>query len=129
MDTNAEVLKNVTVTFPHKKITSIIGQSGSGKSVLGKSIVQLLRNQIYSGSIFYGDDDLLKLTNNALAKLRGSTLFFIPQDPNEALNPTMKIGEQLSEALEYHYSLSKGVAKKKILNELALYGFLIQLKL
>jgi peptide/nickel transport system ATP-binding protein len=82
----------------------ILGESGSGKSTLAKALIQLLpRNaRVTSGTIEFGGRDISKLTGSELQRYRGKDVAFVPQEPGLALNPVLKIGEQVAEVLRAH---------------------------
>jgi oligopeptide/dipeptide ABC transporter ATP-binding protein len=82
----------------------ILGESGSGKSTLAKALIQLLpRNaKVTSGSIAFAGRDISKLTDSELQGYHGKDVAFISQEPGVALNPVMKIGEQIAEVLRAH---------------------------
>jgi oligopeptide/dipeptide ABC transporter ATP-binding protein len=82
----------------------ILGESGSGKSTLAKALIQLLpRNaQVTSGTIEFGGRDISKLTESERQSYHGKDVAFVPQEPGPALNPVMKIGEQIAEVLRAH---------------------------
>jgi peptide/nickel transport system ATP-binding protein len=84
----------------------ILGESGSGKSTLAKTLIQLLpRNaKVTSGSIEFAGRDISKLTDSELQNYHGKDVAFISQEPGLALNPVMKIGEQIAEVLRAHNS-------------------------
>jgi len=113
-DVSFEVFSNETI--------AIVGESGCGKSALAKSILGLLPEnaKISSGSIFYDDRNLLNLKESYLRTIRGNEIGLVFQDPFLSLNPTMKIGHQVCEALFAHKMCSVKDAKSvfyKILNE------------
>ena len=80
---------------------AIVGESGSGKSVSSRAIIGLLAgNAIHeSGSIIYGNRDLMKISEREFQKIRGSKISMIFQDPMSSLNPIKKIGDQITETL------------------------------
>jgi oligopeptide/dipeptide ABC transporter ATP-binding protein len=84
----------------------ILGESGSGKSTLAKALIQLLPKnaKVTSGSIEFGGRDISKLTDSELQNYHGKDVAFVPQEPGIALNPVMKIGEQVAEVLRAHNS-------------------------
>lgn len=116
-------LQPTNLVFEHNKITALIGESGSGKSIMGKSIVKLLKKVAYTGEILFEGKNLLNLSSKEMETYRGKRIFFIPQDPALALNPSLEIGDQLAEALEYHDGMSTSKAKELVLQELKKYGF------
>ena len=82
----------------------ILGESGSGKSTLARALMRLLPQnaKITSGSIEYNGRDLFELTDREIQKYHGAGVAFIPQEPGLALNPVMKIGDQIAEVLRAH---------------------------
>src|SRR5580692_3177197 len=82
----------------------VLGESGSGKSTLAKALVQLLPKnaKVTSGTIEFGGRDISKLSDAELQRYHGKDVAFVPQEPGLALNPVMKIGEQVAEVLRAH---------------------------
>lgn len=117
------VLHSLDCTFPAREITAVIGESGSGKSVLGKAIVGLLSRACVTGRILYDGQNLAAMAERDLRAYRGRRIFFMPQDPALALNPALTVGEQLTEALEYHEGLPPAEARRLAMAELSRYGF------
>lgn len=94
---------------------AIVGESGSGKSVTSRAIMGLLANNaIYEGgSIMYAGQDLMQLPEEQFHKIRGSKISMIFQDPMSSLNPIMRVGRQISEALRFKMDMPKKMAKEK----------------
>lgn len=87
----------------------LIGESGSGKSVLALSIMGLLPyNAHVSGSIKLRDQELVGMDDHAFSRLRGDKMTMIFQEPMTALDPTMKVGLQIAEVLRLHYAKAEG---------------------
>ena len=96
-DVNLDLFKGETV--------ALIGESGSGKSILGHTIIRLLpKNANVSGHIIYKGIDLLKIDSSLLRNIRGREIAWIPQMVGSSLNPTVKIGVQIGEVLIDHYN-------------------------
>jgi len=94
------VLNDVSLTFPGRRITGVIGESGSGKSVLGMSLIGLLpKNASVRGVIRYRGRDIRRLDRRGMQHLRRNEIALIPQDPSSALNPIMRIRDQIGEGL------------------------------
>ena len=89
---------------------AIVGESGSGKSVTNRAVIGILANNaiVESGEIIYDGKDLLKISEEEFHKIRGDKIAMIFQDPMSSLNPIMKIGKQLTEAM-----ILKGKASQK----------------
>ena len=89
---------------------AIVGESGSGKSVTSKAILGILAGNsiIEGGEIIYDGKDLLKITEEDFHKIRGDKIAMIFQDPMSSLNPIVRIGKQLTEAM-----ILKGKARQR----------------
>ncbi len=103
---------------------AIVGESGSGKSVTTKAILGILSKNavIESGEILYDGNDLAKYSDKQFYDIRGKEISLIFQDPMSALNPIMKIGKQITEALILKQKMSKEDAKKRALELMEMVG-------
>ena len=101
------LLNNISFKIKKNEIVGLIGESGSGKSLTSLSILNLLNKKQFeiSGDILFENNDLLKLSQNEMLKTRGAKIAMIFQEPMSALNPTMKIGEQLFEMYVSHQNV------------------------
>lgn len=109
----------------HKGETlAIVGESGSGKSVTNKTIVGILSKNanIEKGEVIYKNQDLTKFTDRQFNKIRGSQISMIFQDPMSSLDPVMKIGKQITEAMLIKDNISKEEAKNKAIELMAAVG-------
>src|SRR5215213_10534617 len=100
-----EAVRDVSFDLRQGETLAIVGESGSGKSVTAKSLMRLLpeANTILKGgeAIFEGED-LLKLSEKRMKDIRGSKIAMVFQDPMTSLDPTMRIGRQITESLKEH---------------------------
>jgi len=111
------VVKNFCCEIKPAKICALVGQSGSGKSIIALSILRLLNNAKISGEIIFENQNLLQIDEKSLQKIRGKKIGFIFQDPNTALNPLHKIGKQIAEAIKIHHpKISKDELKNRLHN-------------
>ncbi len=103
---------------------AIVGESGSGKSVTTKAILGILSKNaiIEEGEILYQGKDLTKFKEKDFYDIRGKEISLIFQDPLSALNPIMKIGKQITEALILKEKMSKQEAKKRALELMKTVG-------
>ena len=117
-------VNHVDMTFNSGEITGMIGETGSGKSVLGMSVLRLLAaNSMITGSIIYKNIDLLQLTEKELNQIRGKIISFIPQNPDAAFDPTMTIGKQIIEGYCYHDKKSTAAGISHGIEQLQNYSF------
>jgi oligopeptide/dipeptide ABC transporter ATP-binding protein len=106
----------VSFTIEPGKTLGIVGESGCGKSVTALSIMGLLPQppaKIVGGSVHFEGFDLAKLSEKDLEDVRGKEIAMIFQDPMTSLNPTLKIGTQITETMERHLGLGRKQAKKR----------------
>ncbi len=105
-------LKDVSLKLKKGEIHSIIGESGSGKTMTVTCAVKLLPKnaKITSGEVIYQNQNLLSLSEREADKLRGSKIAYIPQDPMTSLNPLLTIESQMTEAILAH---NKSLTKKE----------------
>jgi oligopeptide/dipeptide ABC transporter ATP-binding protein len=109
------VVDSTSIIVEDGQIIALVGESGSGKSIFGLSLMRLnpyYVSEITSGSIFISDygKDIVQLKSNELTDIRGRLISMIFQDPNVSLNPVMKIGDQITEAIMAHKKVSKAQA-------------------
>ena len=102
--TQAGILKavrNITFDLYSGETLAIVGESGSGKSVTSKAIIGILAGNsiVEGGEILYDGQDLLKIDEEHFHKIRGDKIAMIFQDPLSSLNPIMRVGKQLTEAM------------------------------
>ena len=105
------------------KTLGIVGESGCGKTMLSRTILQLLPKKAkLSGRVMFGGQDLLKLSPEKLRKLRGRSLAVVFQDPMTSLNPVLTIGTQLIETIQEHLELGLAQARQRSIELLAAVG-------
>ena len=97
-------LRWVSLAANAGEIIGVLGESGSGKSTLALALCRLLPNsaQILGGSILFRDLDLLKLSEPKMDAVRGAQISLLGQDPNQALNPVLRVGEQVAQVVRAH---------------------------
>ncbi len=107
----------VDITIPKGKTVGIVGESGCGKSMTAMSIMGLLPNttHIEEGKILFQDMDLTKLNPKELRKITGDKISIIFQEPMTSLNPVIRVGKQVREAILLHEKVSKEEAKQRVI--------------
>ncbi len=100
---------DVSFTVRRGETLGLVGESGSGKSVTAFSLIQLVASpgRVTAGRVFFGGRDLLSLSDDELCGVRGAGIGVVFQEPMAALNPIMRIGAHVVEALEVH-GLARG---------------------
>src|SRR5579859_1791911 len=98
-----EVIHGIRFSLEAGQRTGLIGESGSGKTLTALAIMGLLPDGLSaSGKVFYRDRDLLAMSERELCQVRGDRMAMVFQEPMTALNPVMKIGDQVAEPLRLH---------------------------
>jgi peptide/nickel transport system ATP-binding protein len=111
----ARAVDGVSFDIPRGKTFAIVGESGCGKSVTALSIMRLLPRPagfIPEGRIILDGVDLLKLPETEMRRVRGDRIAMIFQEPQTSLNPVMRVGRQIDEALIFHQGLSSREARE-----------------
>lgn len=118
-----QVVKGLDFSLKKGRTLGIVGESGSGKSITSLSIMGLLPSggKIEDGEIFFksaqqGQVDLLRLKDEEMRRIRGKEIAMIFQEPMSSLNPVIKCGKQIVEALRLHLNMSKEEARAKTLD-------------
>src|SRR5690554_5553634 len=112
-----KAVRGVSFDLKRGETLCIVGESGSGKSVTSRAIMGILAGNaiIEGGHIYYKDLDLVDVKEKDFHKIRGSQIGMIFQDPLSSLNPIMKIGRQITEALILKNKMSRDEAKARAL--------------
>lgn len=120
-----QAVRDVNFDLHEGETLAIVGESGSGKSVTVQSIMRLLSMppaEFKSGSILMNGKDIVTMSEKEMEKIRGQEMGMIFQDPMTSLNPTMKIGRQITEGLMKHQGMSKAEAHERGVELLKLVG-------
>lgn len=114
----------VDLTVKRGEIVGLVGESGSGKSVTGFSLLGLIDppGEVMEGEVLFKGQDLRKFSEEQMRQLRGNRIAMIFQDPLMTLNPVLKVGEQMLEAILTHENVPKKQALERCREALAMVG-------
>lgn len=118
-----QAVRNVSFDLDEEETLCIVGESGSGKSVTSKAIMGILANNavVEGGEILYEGENLLEVSEEEYHKIRGNKIGMIFQDPLSSLNPIVRIGKQITEAMLINSDKVKKMYEEKISKELIAY--------
>ena len=120
-----EAVRGISFDLRQGETLAIVGESGSGKTVTAKSLMRLLpeaNTLIKGGEAIFEGEDLLKLSEQRMQKIRGSKIAMVFQDPMTSLDPTMKVGRQITESLKKHLGMSGNRARERAVELLEMVG-------
>jgi oligopeptide/dipeptide ABC transporter ATP-binding protein len=117
-DRQLTAVRDLSFTLAPREVLGLVGESGSGKSLTALALMRLLPPTARAtGEILFANGDaprdLLQLPDEPMRSLRGSHIAMIFQEPMTALNPVMRVGDQIGEAVRAHASISKNAAWKR----------------
>jgi peptide/nickel transport system ATP-binding protein len=113
-----EAVRGVSLSVAKNETIALVGESGSGKSVTALSILRLLPTfgaRYTSGNVLLEGRDLTSLSEEEMSHVRGNDVAMVFQDPMTSLNPTMTVGDQISEAICQHNKVSRASAREQTL--------------
>lgn len=119
-----QAIRGVNLKLEKGETLALVGESGSGKSVTAKSVMKLLSNNavVKEGTIIFKGENILEKNERDMQSIRGKKIAMIFQDPMTSLDPTMKIGKQITEVIIKHEKASKEEANKRAEELLELVG-------
>ena len=120
-----KAVDDVSFSLHKGEVLGIVGESGSGKSVTNLSVMKLVQSppgKIIGGEVIFKGEDILKMDEKQLRRLRGAKISMIFQDPMTSLNPFLRISTQMIETLCLHQKLDKKQARQKAIEMLTMAG-------
>ncbi len=124
-DRAIQVLNGVSFDIPQGGAVGLVGESGSGKSVTSLATMRLIPSppgRVTKGTITFNGTDLLALPLGKMPDIRGRDIAMIFQEPMSSLNPVMKIGDQIGEAIMLHENIDRRARRAKVIEMLKLVG-------
>ena len=124
-DGDIAAVNDISLSIGKGKTLGLVGETGAGKTTTALGILRLIPNppgKILSGEIMFEGEDLLKVSDAEIRKIRGNKISMIFQDPMTALNPIIQVGDQIAEVISLHTKCSKTEAMKKALEMLEMVG-------
>ena len=120
-----QAVRGISFQLHKGETLAIVGESGSGKSVSVQSILKLIPeppSRLKAGSVRYEGQDLTRLSDKKMEKIRGKEISMIFQDPMSSLNPTMRVGRQIMEGIRKHEGVGDKEARVRAAEMLRLVG-------
>ena len=120
-----EAVNNVSLDIKKGSVLGLVGETGAGKTTIALSIMGLLPfppTHIYNGEILFEGQDILKMSEKELQSIRGDKIGMIFQDPMTALNPILRVGDQVAEVIMLHNNVSKEEGKVMAVEMLKMVG-------
>src|SRR6266568_3839547 len=125
-----KAVDGISYTLEEGETLGLVGESGCGKSVSALSIMRLVPNppgKTVGGQVIFDGQDLLKLPDSEIRRVRGKQIAMVYQEPMTSLNPVLSIERQLTESLELHLAMSKMEARREAVRRLERVGIAIAL--
>ncbi|WP_147915655.1 dipeptide ABC transporter ATP-binding protein [Ruania zhangjianzhongii] len=119
-----QVTHEVSLSIGAGDVVALVGESGSGKTTTAQSIIGLLpgTGAIVGGQVLLAGTDITGWSDQRMADIRGSRIGWIPQDPNNSLNPVKRIGDSLAEVLQIHRWADKAAIAERVIELLRRVG-------
>src|SRR5215510_3289737 len=120
-----KAVDGISYTLEEGETLGLVGESGCGKSVSALSIMRLVPDppgKTVGGEVIFAGQDLLKLPDSHMRRVRGKQIAMVFQEPMTSLNPVLSIARQLTEALELHLGMRKTEARREAVRRLAQVG-------
>ncbi|MDO4337478.1 MAG: ABC transporter ATP-binding protein [Eubacteriales bacterium] len=120
-----QAVNGVSFDLEKGRTIGLVGETGAGKTTIAKTILRILPDRaahVRSGQVLVEGTDLLTLSEEEMRKNRGNLISMVFQDPMTALNPTMRVGEQIKEVIMHHNDISQEEGEKRAGEMLEMVG-------
>ena len=124
-DEIVHAVNNVNLTIKERETLGLVGETGAGKTTIARAILGILpkpQGKVRQGEILYEGNNILKMPEKEMRKLRGNKIAMIFQDPMTALNPIERVGNQIAEAVSLHNKITTSQAMKRAQDMLEMVG-------
>ncbi len=124
-DGTVEAVNGIDLTLEEGDTLGLVGETGAGKTTTALGVLRLVPNppgKIVNGKILYKGEDIMEKTEAQMRKIRGGEISMIFQDPMTALNPVLKVGDQIAEVIHLHGNCSRTEAMGRALEMLEMVG-------
>ncbi|MEJ8733633.1 MULTISPECIES: ABC transporter ATP-binding protein [Mediterraneibacter] len=120
-----QAVNHVSFKIQKGETLGLVGETGAGKTTIARAILGILPDppaKVKQGEIIFEEQDLLKLSHRKMSHIKGNEISMIFQDPMTALNPIMKVGKQIAEAIRLHNKMSQAEAEIEAMKMLEMVG-------
>ena len=121
-DATVRAIDGLSLTIRRGETLGLVGESGSGKSTVALAVLGLVQGDVRSGEVVFDGEDLLTMAPGRLRRVRGARIAMVFQDPASALNPVLRVGEQVAEVLRVHRGLDRAEARARTVEVLGRVG-------
>lgn len=124
-DETVEAVNEVSFKLNYSQTLGLVGETGAGKTTIARTILRILPSPpavVKNGSVEFEGNDIYKISEEEMRKIRGGKISMIFQDPMTALNPVKRVGWQVAEAIRYHSDCNKKEADERAKEMFRLVG-------
>ena len=124
-DADVYAVNGISLDLYKGRTLGLVGETGAGKTTVARTILGILpkpAGRVQQGQVIFEGQDIYKLTEKEMQKIRGGKITMIFQDPMTALNPVMTVGDQIAEVVELHNGGNRAAAKERAIEMLETVG-------